>query len=314
MGASLISNLGCSVIAQEAFPQVVQAVVGSVLDRVADDPKLDSLLVPAGCASGYHRAEVTTYVAADLLNVLQFSDGTKLFECQVYSMSQANSKHEARALLDRAWDWSHSDPWVAIPIPTSIFGEEASRKDRQAAANMDALFAFRRQLVDWVARVEGATASDKSPSPSEVPSRSPSRAVLPPPPPAPSSAPAVERKRSPTAQSSVDGVVARLQKRGRWDSAVQPVSTPAGSAIPIFEVAYDNDMWLSIPPALSEEFYEKYMMGVNAMYRCQQRSYVLDFVTMVQRNIANDRQRSVRLIWVCPEGVTPFWTGQVPKS
>jgi hypothetical protein len=306
--------LGCSVIAQEAFPQVVQNVVNSVLDRVADDPKLDSLLVPAGCASGYHRAEVTTSVAADLLNVLQFSDGSKLFECQVFSMSQANSKHEARALLDRAWDWSRSDPWVAIPIPESIFGEEASRKDRQASANMDALFAFRQQLVDWVAKVEDTTASDKSPSPSEVPSRSPSPADWPPPPPAPSCAPAVERKRSATAQSTDEGVVARLQKRGRWGSAVQPVSPPAGPAIPIFEVAYENDMWLSIPSALSQEFYDKYLTGADATYTWQKRSYVLDFVTMVQRNIANDRRRSVRLIWVCPEEVTPFWTGQVPKS
>ena len=100
----------------------------------------------------------------------------------------------------------------------------------------------------------------------------------------------------------------------KTDSAVQPFSPPAGPAIPIFEVAFDSGMWWSIPPALSQELYDKYMTGGDASYTCEKRSYVLDFETMEQRNIANDRRRSIRLIWVCPEEVTPCWTGQIPKS
>jgi hypothetical protein len=105
------------------------------------------------------------------------------------------------------------------------------------------------------------------------------------------------------------------------DSAVQPV--------PIFEVAFRNGMWWSMPEELSKQLYEKYMGDEDASYiwdwgetrpgswkpdneETSINLYVVDFVAMEQRNTDNDRRRSVRLVWVHPAKVTPLWSGEKP--
>ena len=40
--------------------------------------------------------------------------------------------------------------------------------------------------------------------------------------------------------------------------------------------------------------------------------YVIDFRAWEQRNIDNNRRRSVRLVWVAAESVNPKWTGALP--
>ena len=40
--------------------------------------------------------------------------------------------------------------------------------------------------------------------------------------------------------------------------------------------------------------------------------YILDFVRWEQRNIDNNRTRSIRLVWVRPQDVNATWTGQIP--
>ena len=42
--------------------------------------------------------------------------------------------------------------------------------------------------------------------------------------------------------------------------------------------------------------------------------YVIDFKTWEQRNLDNDRRRSVRLVWVAAERVDPKWIGQIPTE
>ena len=102
-------------------------------------------------------------------------------------------------------------------------------------------------------------------------------------------------------------------------SAVQPT-------VPIFEVAFKNGMWWSIPAAMSQQIYEKYINNENAGYTWDWGSsragswqpdgeettinrYIIDFLTWEQRNLDNGRRRSVRLVWVAPERVVPTWTG-----
>ena len=41
--------------------------------------------------------------------------------------------------------------------------------------------------------------------------------------------------------------------------------------------------------------------------------YIFDFQAWEQRNLDNDRRRSVRLVWVATERVDPQWTGQIPQ-
>ena len=85
--------------------------------------------------------------------------------------------------------------------------------------------------------------------------------------------------------------------------------------VPIFEVAFRNGMWWSIPAETSQQLYQKYMNNENAFYawnwgdsRMGSRQpgeestsinrYMIDFQTWEQRNLDNDRRRSVRLVWV----------------
>ena len=118
------------------------------------------------------------------------------------------------------------------------------------------------------------------------------------------------------------------------NSAVQPVPLlppPEEPSIPIFEVAFRNGMWWSMPAELSMLLFQKYNAGENAGYTWdwgESRSgswkpadeetsinrYVVDFEAMEQRNIDNDRRRSLRLVWLRRQDVTPLWTGQKPRT
>ena len=123
-------------------------------------------------------------------------------------------------------------------------------------------------------------------------------------------------------------------------SAEQPafatclMSQPDGaeqSAVPIFEVAFNNDMWWSMPADLSQELYDKYEDGQPVFYWCDWTKsrygsfeidgeptsinrYQIDFNTWEQRNLDNDRRRSVRLVWVPADKVNPIWTGEIPDT
>ena len=107
-------------------------------------------------------------------------------------------------------------------------------------------------------------------------------------------------------------------------SAVQPT-------VPIFEVAFQKGMWWSIPAEMSQAIYEKYMNNEDAGYTWDWGSsragsgqpdgeetsinrYMIDFRTWEQRNLDNDRRRSVRLVWVAPERVDPIWSGEFPDK
>ncbi len=101
--------------------------------------------------------------------------------------------------------------------------------------------------------------------------------------------------------------------------------------IPIFEVAFRHGMWWSIPAEMSQEIYHKYTNQENAVYtwdwgdaragswqpdgeETSINRYMIDFEAWEQRNLDNDRRRSVRLVWVTAEMVDPKWTGQQPRT
>jgi hypothetical protein len=100
--------------------------------------------------------------------------------------------------------------------------------------------------------------------------------------------------------------------------------------VPIFEVAFKDGLWWSIPAEVSQRIYEEYKNNDGAadvVYTWdwgnsrpgswepdgEQTSisrYAIDFITWEQRNLDNDRRRSVRLVWVAAERAEPSWTGQ----
>ena len=99
--------------------------------------------------------------------------------------------------------------------------------------------------------------------------------------------------------------------------------------IPIFEVAFRHGMWWSIPAEMSQQIYHKYTNQEDAVYtwdwgdaragswqpdgeETSINRYMIDFQAWEQRNLDNDRRRSVRLVWVTAGMVDPKWTGQQP--
>ena len=119
-------------------------------------------------------------------------------------------------------------------------------------------------------------------------------------------------------------------------SAVQPVRSDFENAaqpgkVPIIEVAFNNDMWWSIPQVMSQGLYEKYSHGEqdigytwdwgerrtgSYVHDGQDTSinrYILDFDAREQRNLDNGRRRTIRVVWVNHADVAPCWTGQIPQ-
>ena len=119
------------------------------------------------------------------------------------------------------------------------------------------------------------------------------------------------------------------------DSAVQPVRSDFENAaqpgkVPIIEVAFNNDMWWSIPQVMSQGLYEKYLHGEqdigytwdwgerrtgSYVHDGQDTSinrYILDFDAREQRNPDNGRRRTIRVVWVDHADLAPRWTGQIP--
>ena len=100
--------------------------------------------------------------------------------------------------------------------------------------------------------------------------------------------------------------------------------------LPIFEVAFKKGMWWSIPAEVLEALYQQYQNNENGFYTwywggsrlCSWQPdeeatsinrYMIDFQTWEQRNLDNNRRRSVRLVWVATEKVDPNWIGQIPQ-
>ena len=98
--------------------------------------------------------------------------------------------------------------------------------------------------------------------------------------------------------------------------------------IPIFEVAFRQGMWWSISADLSQQIYDKYTNNEDVVYTWdwgnkragsyqangQETSlnrYMIDFQLWQQRNLDNNRLRSVRLVWVTADSVDPQWTGEI---
>jgi len=88
-------------------------------------------------------------------------------------------------------------------------------------------------------------------------------------------------------------------------------------------------MWWSIPAEMSQQIYDKYTNQEDAGYtwdwgdaragswqpdgeETSINRYMIDFEAWEQRNLDNDRRRSVRLVWVTAGMVDPKWTGQQP--
>ena len=114
-------------------------------------------------------------------------------------------------------------------------------------------------------------------------------------------------------------------------SADPNTATEHVEKVPLIEVAFKNGMWRALPLELSQALYDKYLaeetdIGYTWDWGNSRKGswkpedeettwnrYQIDFEAGIQRNIDNNRHRTMRVVWVNPSSITARWTGQIPE-
>jgi len=134
----------------------------------------------------------------------------------------------------------------------------------------------------------------------------------------------------------VDAMVDGLCSAGQphEETAISPYLGDRNSAarpVPIFEAAFKNDMWWSIPEEDSLKIYQQYIQGNNASYvwdwgesrtgsyapegeETTYNRYIIDFDKWEQCNLDSGTRRSVRLVFVQGGNATATATGHNDKK
>ena len=115
-------------------------------------------------------------------------------------------------------------------------------------------------------------------------------------------------------------------------SAETNAATEHVGKVPVIEVAFSNGMWWALPQDMSQKLYDKYRADeVDIGYAWDWgdsrigswrpededtsiNRYLLDFEAGIQRNIDNNRHRTMRIVWVDPSSTRARWTGQIPTE
>ena len=109
------------------------------------------------------------------------------------------------------------------------------------------------------------------------------------------------------------------------------MTTEHAEKVPVIEIAFKNGMWWALPQEMSQELYNKYLANeIDIGYTWDWgdsrigswepedeettiNRYLIDFEAGIQRNIDNNRHRTMRVVWVNPSSITARWTGEIPE-
>ena len=115
-------------------------------------------------------------------------------------------------------------------------------------------------------------------------------------------------------------------------SAAPSDATEHAGKVPVIEIAFKKGMWWALPQETSQALYDRYLANeINIGYTWDwgdARSgswkpndeetsisrYLLDFEAGLQKNIDNNRHRSMRVVWVNPSSTVARWTGEIPEE
>ena len=110
------------------------------------------------------------------------------------------------------------------------------------------------------------------------------------------------------------------------------VATEHAEKVPVIEIAFKNGMWWALPQEMSQALYDKYLanetdIGYTWDWGDSQSGswkpddeettinrYLLDFEAGLQRNIDNNRHRTMCVVWVHPSSTGGRWTGQIAQE
>ena len=110
------------------------------------------------------------------------------------------------------------------------------------------------------------------------------------------------------------------------------VATEHAEKVPVIEIAFKNGMWWALPQDMSQQLYDRYLANETDIgytwdwgdsrsgswkpddEETSINRYLIDFEAGLQRNIDNNRHRTMRVVWVNPSSTTARWTSQIPKE
>ena len=115
-------------------------------------------------------------------------------------------------------------------------------------------------------------------------------------------------------------------------SAAPSAATEHAGKVPVIEIAFKNGMWWALPQRMSQALYDKYLANEadigytwdwgdsrSGSWKPDDEEtsinrYLIDFEAGLQRNIDNNRHRTMRVVWVNPFSTTARWTGEIPEE
>ena len=115
-------------------------------------------------------------------------------------------------------------------------------------------------------------------------------------------------------------------------SAAPSAATEHAEKVPVIEIAFKNGMWWALPQEMSQALYDKYLANETDIgytwdwgdsrsgswkHDDEETSinrYLIDFEAGLQRNIDNNRHRTMRVVWVNQSSTTARWTGEIPEE
>ena len=115
-------------------------------------------------------------------------------------------------------------------------------------------------------------------------------------------------------------------------SAAPSSATEHAEKVPVIEIAFKNGMWWALPQEMSQGHYDKYLANETDIgyiwdwgdsrsgswkpdnEETNINRYLIDFEAGRQRNIDNNRHRTMRVVWVNPSSTTARWTSQIPEE
>ena len=110
------------------------------------------------------------------------------------------------------------------------------------------------------------------------------------------------------------------------------VATEHAEKVPVIEIAFKNGMWWALPQDMSQQLYDRYLANETDIgytwdwgdsrsgswkpndEETSINRYLIDFEAGLQRNIDNNRHRTMRVVWVNPSSTTARWSGQIPEE
>ena len=138
-----------AVYGQDQFAFVVNEIVDDIVEHVT---KMEGDGVWKGmfCKSSFHRADTTRRTVEAVLNSLSMPDGTRLVNCQGFSLSHVNGKNEGIHTIERSLQWM--TPWAIMPFTKAYdkYAEETVKQAPEATASFDCIWTNRDKIQTYL--------------------------------------------------------------------------------------------------------------------------------------------------------------------